>query len=60
MTTELADLVEQSIPGDLEPRSNEEVQRHEAIRAYYVQVMDAYGKVWPGHIADGSCAITTC
>jgi len=52
---QLADLVEQSIPGDLDPRSNEEVQRDEATRAHYIQVMDAYGKVWPEHIADGIC-----
>ncbi len=51
----LSDLVAQSILGDIDPRSNKEVQRDEAIRAHYVQVMDAYGKVWPEHIADGIC-----
>ena len=52
---ELGDLVEQSIPGDVDPRTNEEVQRDEAITAHYIEVVDAYGNVSAEHNADGIC-----
>lgn len=52
---ELADLVKGSVPGEVEPRSNEEAQRKEAIGPHYVQVMDAYGNVRRERIADGIC-----
>ena len=52
---ELADLVKESIPGDLDPRSNKEVQRDEAITAHYIEVMGAYGELWPEDVAERIC-----